>query len=1529
MFRPFPRWPLALIGALGLLASSLPTQADDFCVHSATELQNALSLAAFNQTDDRILLVQGTYNGNFLYTSTTPYDLEVLGGYVSGCGSRVQDPANTVLDGGGTSTVLILIARELAAKFNIDGLKLQNGVRAAGDKHGGGLRVETAGSFSLGHSVIANNSASENGGGVYILSSQVTLDSNVFTENTAKSGGGGYVYANRVDLTGNRFANNTINSQNGGGIYLSAPYNAVTTVTLDRNEFLENSSPRVGGGAYLYYFDTVYLTENSFTNNTGGGVSMYSIGTTTMTENSFANNRIASSYHGGGAHVEAANATLTQNSFTGNISAYHAGGLYLSGSNSATLNKNDFFENTAENSGGGVFVSQYDTIYLARNQFSNNTVKNDGGGAYIEGGYSNITLTENEFSTNSALEYGGAANIYMYSSNNNLINLVNNLVVDNEAGFSGGGFNIDIRRSSRISLVSNALLRNSAGAASPDAIGGGLALSATDGTLTFTNNTLVQNDAPAGGGVGMMLNGEGSSVGGTLRNNLFWANRASPGQDLWINNDVDGDFAFYPLTLRHNNFNQTLGSGISMTIPLPVDSSNQNAVDPLFADITNDDLTLLNDSPMVNAGDPTTSGLPATDVAGRPRLVGQVVDIGAYENPTGDPNWAELNVGLEGNGVGTVTSEPTSIDCGTACNSVFAAGTEVTLTATTASADMVFGGWSGACSGAEPTCTLTLNEATVVIATFIQGYPITTQVTPSNAGTIDCDPNPVPSGQSSLCTARPASGYGFTAWSGDCTSTTNHRCTLTSVNSSKSVTAGFTATTDLTASQNVATNYVPGGLLTVTAQFNDTSGAEVRGLTWLPELPASWTVTSATGDGSPQVINNEILFTGNPQLPIDFSYQIRVPEDARGDQQLAATLSYQSADMTNPVTLTAEPDPLPLEQLPVVRHSADYQDPPWHIDANEASRVLGYWRAGAYHIDPTGVDGYNADTGSTAGARHSADFREPHWRIDSFEANRVLGYWRAPSYYAEPQGDDGYAPGGQQNVSAAIESNPLTRTLADTTAPSATQSSTAGHYTPGATLTITNTIGQSGDDPLLALMWVPTLPNGWTLSSVSGTGSPELSPTGTEILFTASGELTLPLTFSYTVQVPITASGSQNISAEFIYQRLGMLNAASASATPNPLILSDIDTDTGGDCRTDTINLSASMTGGSQALRSEIGIQVAGSVSVASGATLDLTAPRITFAPSFRVEAGGRLMATSAPVTCTAAAVASAQNAAALIASAPAAVAPGFIAGKDALPSWLQEHLAELSIDTDALTGGLLDADERWLILETTQTLHPEDGNEASDLYRLDLLTDHIALISVTEDGSAGNGASRDPAADTLGERVVFSSAASDLVPGDENGVSDLFLRDLALGLTERLTSADQASAHPAVDAEGTVLVYDQASFEGPRQILGQALLDGASAEVVPLSEADAWIDAHHPAISADGRFLAYLSQSSDGDGTSVCTVEIRDFVTGLNHRQACPAALATAADEVRAAFSPDGRELHWHLSGQEPPISLANPLGD
>jgi GH25 family lysozyme M1 (1,4-beta-N-acetylmuramidase) len=76
-----------------------------------------------------------------------------------------------------------------------------------------------------------------------------------------------------------------------------------------------------------------------------------------------------------------------------------------------------------------------------------------------------------------------------------------------------------------------------------------------------------------------------------------------------------------------------------------------------------------------------------------------------------------LHVGRAGSGGGTVTSSPGGIDCGGSCAAAFPVGSDVELTASPDSAS-VFTGWSGACTGAAPVCTVAVSEPTDVVATF-------------------------------------------------------------------------------------------------------------------------------------------------------------------------------------------------------------------------------------------------------------------------------------------------------------------------------------------------------------------------------------------------------------------------------------------------------------------------------------------------------------------------------------------------------------------------------------------------------------------------------------------------------------------------------------------------------------------------------------------------------------------------------------------------------------------------------------------
>jgi hypothetical protein len=88
--------------------------------------------------------------------------------------------------------------------------------------------------------------------------------------------------------------------------------------------------------------------------------------------------------------------------------------------------------------------------------------------------------------------------------------------------------------------------------------------------------------------------------------------------------------------------------------------------------------------------------------------------VTATFNPPGNQT---LTVSNAGTGTGTVASSPVGINCGLNCAYDFAYGTVVTLTATPTPSS-IFSGWSGGdCSGTG-TCTVTMNAARSVMASF-------------------------------------------------------------------------------------------------------------------------------------------------------------------------------------------------------------------------------------------------------------------------------------------------------------------------------------------------------------------------------------------------------------------------------------------------------------------------------------------------------------------------------------------------------------------------------------------------------------------------------------------------------------------------------------------------------------------------------------------------------------------------------------------------------------------------------------------
>jgi Tol biopolymer transport system component len=133
-----------------------------------------------------------------------------------------------------------------------------------------------------------------------------------------------------------------------------------------------------------------------------------------------------------------------------------------------------------------------------------------------------------------------------------------------------------------------------------------------------------------------------------------------------------------------------------------------------------------------------------------------------------------------------------------------------------------------------------------------------------------------------------------------------------------------------------------------------------------------------------------------------------------------------------------------------------------------------------------------------------------------------------------------------------------------------------------------------------------------------------------------------------------------------------------------------------------------------------------------------------------------------------------------------------------------------------ASSHAALSSDGRYMAFQSDATnLVRGDRNHATDVFVRDLRTGRTALVSVARGGRAANGPSSQPAVSGDGGMIAFQSQASNLVGEDRNRAQDVFARDVRRGRTGLVSvsrsgaAADGNSAHAAVSLDGNVVAFD------------------------------------------------------------------------------------------------------------------------
>ncbi|MBK8024657.1 MAG: PD40 domain-containing protein [Chloroflexi bacterium] len=219
--------------------------------------------------------------------------------------------------------------------------------------------------------------------------------------------------------------------------------------------------------------------------------------------------------------------------------------------------------------------------------------------------------------------------------------------------------------------------------------------------------------------------------------------------------------------------------------------------------------------------------------------------------------------------------------------------------------------------------------------------------------------------------------------------------------------------------------------------------------------------------------------------------------------------------------------------------------------------------------------------------------------------------------------------------------------------------------------------------------------------------------------------------------------------------------------------------------------------------------------------------------------------------------------------------------------------------------GPDLSGDGRYVAFESyDNTLVPDENFSGRDVFVFDLQLCQMELISRDTSNLSTDGESYSPVISDDGRYVAFVSAASDLVSGDSNGRPDVFLHDRTAGTTTRLVGNGGVEPNagpyffngdPAIDisGDGRFVVYtsdannlDALDSNLAPDIYRYARETGVT-EVVSISPVTGQAaGGFNPALSEDGRYLAYVSVSSnmgftEAPGSNNEDVFLRDLATG------------------------------------------------
>jgi hypothetical protein len=267
----------------------------------------------------------------------------------------------------------------------------------------------------------------------------------------------------------------------------------------------------------------------------------------------------------------------------------------------------------------------------------------------------------------------------------------------------------------------------------------------------------------------------------------------------------------------------------------------------------------------------------------------------------------------------------------------------------------------------------------------------------------------------------------------------------------------------------------------------------------------------------------------------------------------------------------------------------------------------------------------------------------------------------------------------------------------------------------------------------------------------------------------------------------------------------------------------------------------------------------------------------------------------------------------------------------------------------------MLSADGRFVAFESlaSDLVATNDTNGEYDVFVRDLQTGITTLVSANRFGTnAGNRRSGALLISANGRFVAFSSLADDLVANDTNGTGDLFVRDLQTGTTTLVSvnrlgtnsgNSDSSDSFFKLSANGRFVAFQSYASDlvandtnGTRDVFIRDLQTGITTLVsVNRFGTNSGNNAsERPALSADGRFVAFESGASDlvaNDTNARADVFVRDMQTGTTTLMSVNRTITNGGNDfsTNAQISPDGRVLAFTSRATDLVASDTNGTND